>query len=117
MIIEVNKSEKADILKFDGELLMNSELIIEEMPNKFKTVLKNKICRYFKENKCNKGKYCMFLHPMECRNFKATGQCRFGNNCRYEHKEGNGQQRVNESSNFICIKIIWDFNYTNARML
>ena len=92
-IIEVNENKKDDILKYDGEVIGGNEIIVEERKNPNiidnNKGMKRSICKYYKEGRCNRGIECWFEHPKECMFYKKTGNCRFGEQCKYVHLNNN----------------------------
>ena len=99
-IIEVDESLKEDILSHDGQALYENKLIIEEChrPEENKTL--RKVCKFYMQSNCTNGKDCGYAHPMECRNYKRTGTCNYGKNCKYLHRQNN--EKNNQKTQNLC---------------
>jgi len=61
---------------------------------------KTRMCKFFLDGKCHRGKACTFAHSSSelhappdlyrsqlCSEFSETGSCRYGTNCRFAHGE------------------------------
>ena len=94
-IIEVDESLKDDILSYDGQVLFENKMIIEEC-HRTQNKAPRKVCKFYMQMNCTKGKDCGYAHPMECRNYKRTGSCNYGKNCKYLHRQNN--EKLNQNT-------------------
>ena len=94
-IVEVDESVKDDILSYDGHSLIENKMIIEECHRTEENKTLRKVCKFYMQSKCKKGKDCGYAHPMECRNYKRTRSCNYGNNCKYLHRQNNEKNNQN----------------------
>ena len=99
------KGSKRSRSKQDSDTSSEEEEEIKTKGKKKNTrrVSQQGICPYFLSPKgCFKGKTCQFQHEQNdnniCNAWATTGQCKFGNNCKYEHAPTN----VNNPNQGIC---------------
>ena len=75
----------------------------------------NKICRYFLNGGCSKGRFCRFTHPQE-KQERRVPHCRHGNRCRYlaqgvcsffHRGYGVQQQKTKDLCNYMedCVRV------------
>ena len=53
-------------------------------------------CKFFQKGKCTKGINCPHLHqkqPQTCTYYEKTGECRYGDNCKYSHPPSSKRAR------------------------
>ena len=100
-IMKADDQNEDDILKFNGIDAGGRSLVVEKAKERDESNTdgenrrqsqrktshshdQRRVCRFYIKGTCNRDN-CRYDHPEMCRNFQNTGQCRFGQNCRFVH--------------------------------